>query len=99
MSMPEERPPAPSALWSWAIVVAIALAIAVWGLLYHAFVRDAPRQWDFGALEDTPARSAYSTTQPSLRRVPPQQLPLPPKAAKGPPSAPPAPAENKGGIQ
>jgi len=83
MSEPEEEQPAAGARWGWAIAIAITLALLVWGLAHYAFVRDAPREWDFGALDDTPARSVYSTTQPPKSGAPPQQLPLLPKAQGG----------------
>ncbi len=98
MTEPEEDRSAAGARWGWVIAVGIALGLIAWGLAHYAFVRDAPREWNFGELEDTPARSAYSTTQPSMSPPPPRQLPVPPKAAKKPPTAPPAPGDQEGGT-
>jgi hypothetical protein len=64
--------------WGWAIIVALCLALIGWGLANYALVKDAPRQWDYGALPQTPASSIYSTTEPPAKAPPQRQIaPLP----------------------
>ncbi len=96
MSEPQENDSAAGARWGWAIAIAIALALLAWGLANYAFVRDAPREWNFGALDDTPARSIYSTTEPARSPQPPAQFPLPPEAQKKVSSPAPPSSERKG---
>ena len=67
--------------WGWAIIVAQCLALIGWGLANYALVKDAPRQWDYGALPQTPASSVYTTTQPPAA-VPPQRQMAPLPGAK-----------------
>ena len=76
--MEPERPESHSSLWSWIILLLICAAIIGWGFLQYAFVRDAPREWDYGVLPDAPGQSIYSTAEPAEgRKVPPQIAPLP----------------------
>jgi len=71
----ESRKPPRSGWW---IVVVICASLAAWGLVQYATIRDAPRQWDFGALPDVPGQSIYSTSQPAQPKpAPPQMQPLP----------------------
>jgi hypothetical protein len=69
-----------SALWSWLLIIAFSAAIMCYGLLVYSIIPDAPRQWDFGQLPDTPAESIYSTEEPSPFALPRQQLPRLPEA-------------------
>ena len=65
-------------LWGWVAIVALCLALIGWGLANYALVKDAPRQWDYGALPQTPASSIYSTTEPPAKAPPRRQIaPLP----------------------
>jgi hypothetical protein len=64
--------------WSWVIVLAICAALVGWGLVNYCLVQDRPRQWDFGALPDTPSESPYSTSEPVTTPETPRQIaPLP----------------------
>jgi hypothetical protein len=62
----------------WWTVVPICACLAAWGLIQYVTIRDAPRQWDFGALPDAPGQSIYSSSRPAQPKVaPPQMQPLP----------------------
>lgn len=50
--------------WSWATVFAISGGLLTWATIMMVFVEQAPREWDFGNLEFTPAKSVYSTNNP-----------------------------------
>ena len=53
-----------SALRSWLVVVGIAVAFLVWGLLVYVSVGDkGVPNWNFGVVEDIPGQSPYSTHQ------------------------------------
>jgi len=66
------------AFWGWVIIVVICLALIGWGLANYALVRNAPRQWDYGALPEPPAGSVYTTSQPPAGTPPQRQIaPLP----------------------
>ena len=70
-----------SAPWGWLIIIAFSAAIIGYGLLVYRIIPDAPRQWDFGQLPDTPAESIYSTEEPKEPSgEPPRQLPRLPEA-------------------
>jgi hypothetical protein len=50
---------------SWAIILALALLFIVWGLFIFLTVGDkGPPAWDFGAVQDIPGQSSYSTHPP-----------------------------------
>ncbi|MBE3070153.1 MAG: hypothetical protein IMZ66_07935 [Planctomycetes bacterium] len=71
---------------AWAIIIAFAAAIVVWGLLNYVLIPDAPRRWDFGQLPDTPGESVYSAAPPPPAGPPPQIPTLPeaqPKSDRG----------------
>jgi hypothetical protein len=76
-----------SALWSWLLIIAFSAAIAGYGWLVYSIIPDAPRQWDFGQLPDTPAESIYSTEEPSPSVLPKRQLPKLPEALPEKPKA------------
>ena len=64
----------------WLILVAACAVLIGWGLVIFSSVRDAPRQWDFGALPDVPGESIYSiqSVPPPLGGTPPRMMaPLP----------------------
>jgi hypothetical protein len=49
---------------SWLVPCAIAALFLVWGLIIFFLVGDkGPAAWDFGAIEDIPGQSPYSTEQ------------------------------------
>ncbi len=65
------------ALWGWVLIVVLCLILVGWGLFSYAVVRDAPRQWDYGALPEPPAASVYTTSGPSAGAPQRQIAPLP----------------------
>ena len=65
-----ELPP----LWGWVIIILFSASIMGFGWLVYLLVPDAPRQWDFGQLPDTPAESAYSTEEPNISGKPQRQV-------------------------
>ena len=91
----------------WWTVLLICACLAAWGLVQYVTIRDAPRQWDFGALPDAPGQSIYSSSRPAQPAVVPPQMPPLPEAQTQPdrpgpspgtkpaPPAPPAGAESR----
>ena len=63
-----------SAPWGWLFIILFSAAIVGYGWLVYCIIPDAPRQWDFGQLPDTPAESIYSTEEPKTSVSPPRQL-------------------------
>jgi hypothetical protein len=59
---------------SWLILVVFTAAVISWGMWMMMTVRDAPREWDMGALPETPASSEYSSIEPPQTQNPPRQL-------------------------
>jgi len=76
---PSQETEAARRRWAgWLIVLLVAAAIVVWGLLNFVLVRDAPRTWHFGTLPSAPSESVYSThALPESASPPPQISPLP----------------------
>jgi len=71
----EKEIPSP---WEWVIVILFSAAIMGFGWMVYLLIPDAPRQWDFGQLPDTPAEQIYSTREPDLAQKSPRQIaPLP----------------------
>ncbi len=58
-------------VFSWAVVAALSLGVLLWGLVIFWVVGDrkAPA-WDFGAVQDVPGESPYSTWTPSSKEFP-----------------------------
>lgn len=53
-----------SRLRTWALLLAVAAAIVLWGLLVFFVLGDrGPGPWDFGQVEDVPGESPYSTAR------------------------------------
>jgi hypothetical protein len=51
-----------STLKDWLVPIAIAVLFVVWGLLIFFLVGNKGQPpWDFGAVEDIPGQSPYST--------------------------------------
>jgi len=73
----DQKLPSP---WEWVIIVAFSASIMGFGWLVYLAIPDAPRQWDFGQLPDTPAEYIYSTDQPDLSKKPARQIPRLPEA-------------------
>ncbi len=73
----EENKPFP--WWiGWAFVILLSCSVIAWGLLNYVLVQDAPRQWEFGQLPQTPGESEYSSNQaPQPASAPAQLIPLP----------------------
>ena len=94
----EEHREIPQAL-SWALLVLLTACVVSWCMFIMMMVEDRPREWDFGALQDVPAQSVYSTqsgrastpgTPPFDPKNPPQQMPKLPEAKRSL-SSPPSP--------
>jgi len=67
-----------SAPWGWLLLVLLCLALLGWGLVNYAAVRNGQRQWDYGALPETPASSEFTTSEPSPLTTTERQIaPLP----------------------
>lgn len=65
---------------AWAILIVLAAAIIAWGLWVYRSVPDSPRVHDYGALNDAPGQSIYSSdTTPEGTNVP-AQIQTPPEA-------------------
>jgi hypothetical protein len=70
-----------TALRSWLVVLGMALAFLMWGLLVYRTVGDkGSPDWDFGVIQDIPGQSPYSTYQ--TKRLP-NLAPLPESTARG----------------
>jgi len=65
---------------SWAIVIVFSLGVLGWGLANFLFIRDRPREWDFGALRDVPGQSIYSVDRTPAGTHAALQLPALPEA-------------------
>jgi hypothetical protein len=67
-----------SNFWGWVILISFAATILISGMIFHMSIKEVPREWDFGALPDTPAKSIYSTREPrETNSVQLQITPLP----------------------
>jgi hypothetical protein len=75
------------AAWGWVIIILFSAAIMGYGWLVYSIIPDAPRQWDFGQLPDTPAESIYSTEEPKPSMRPRRQLTRLPEAQPDRPAA------------
>jgi hypothetical protein len=58
----------------WLILIAFTIAVISWGMWMMMTVGEAPRDWDMGALPDTPASSPYGSVEPAYGATPPRQL-------------------------
>jgi hypothetical protein len=62
----------------WVLLFIFSALVWGWGMFIHMMVPESPREWDFGAIPDTPGISIYSTKAPVLEKHPPLQFePLP----------------------
>jgi hypothetical protein len=62
MDGPVAEPKTSSRLKDWLVPIAIAALFLVWGLLIFFLVGNKGQPpWDFGAVEDIPGQSPYST--------------------------------------
>jgi hypothetical protein len=74
----EENLEVKSSITGWLILILFSVLILGWGMFIMMCVPKVPRDWDFGALPDTPGISAYSTKAPVIEKQPPRQFaPLP----------------------
>jgi hypothetical protein len=63
---------------SWIFLALFSVFILGWGMILMCMVSDAPREWDFGVLPDTPGESIYSTVTVAPSSKPAIQVaPLP----------------------
>lgn len=49
---------------SWIFVITLSGSLLAWAMVMMTFVEDVPREWKFGNIEFTPAKSEYSTNNP-----------------------------------
>ncbi len=62
---------------SWIVVFAISWSLLAWAMTMMTFVKTPPREWDFGTIEFTPAKSEYSTHNPDKKTDKKMIEPLP----------------------
>jgi len=63
--------------WGWLLVILASAAVIALGMWVHAIIPERAREWDYGALPQTPAASVYSTQPASGVESPLQMAPLP----------------------
>ena len=73
-----------SAAKAWLILVLLSLLLVGWGLFNYFLIGQPPRQWDTGALPDTPAKSIYTSQRPPPQPTTPPQIPRLPGATTTP---------------
>lgn len=54
-----------STLGSWLFVLLLSGGLIGWAMFMMSIIKDVPREWDYGTLPFTPAKSVYSTERPS----------------------------------
>ena len=62
---------------SWIVVFAISGSLLGWAMTMMTLVKTPPREWDFGTIEFTPAKSEYSTHKPEEKTGEKLVAPLP----------------------
>lgn len=62
---------------SWLVIFIISGSLLAWAMIMMTFVKDAPRKWDFGNIEFTPAKSVYSTNNDVQEAIEKMITPLP----------------------
>ncbi len=62
---------------SWFVVFAISGTLLAWAMTMMTLVESVPREWEFGNIEFTPAKSEYSTHNPDAKTDENQIAPLP----------------------
>jgi hypothetical protein len=65
-------------IWTWLAILLMAVVTLGWGMATHMALPDAPRQWDFGQVPDTPGQSIYATHRPPPKEPVPPQIQFPP---------------------
>ncbi len=53
--------------WSKAFPVILSAGLLSWAMTLMMLIPDVPREWDFGNLEFTPAKSVYSSFDPGQK--------------------------------
>jgi hypothetical protein len=53
-----------STLGSWLFIVLLSGGLIGWAMTMKSVIRDVPREWDYGTVPFTPAKSVYSTEVP-----------------------------------
>jgi hypothetical protein len=72
--------------WDWALMLLLCLSLIGWAFFNYLLVRNAPRQWDYGAVPEAPASSIYTTNRPPAEPSPQNQIePLPNRRPLPPP--------------
>jgi hypothetical protein len=72
---------------SWALLVLLTIGVVSWCMFLMMMVMDAPREWDFGAFQDVPGQSIFSTrpgVPPFDPKNTPLQMPKLPEAKRSP---------------
>lgn len=54
-----------STLGSWLFVLLLSGGLIGWAMFMMSIIKDVPREWDYGTLPFTPAKSVYSTERHS----------------------------------
>ena len=65
---------------AWIIIIILSVSIMSGAMMLMFIIPDVDREWDFGALPQTPGESIYSTQEPEdyeAENVPLQIEPLP----------------------
>jgi len=62
---------------SWLFIFGLVFFLIVMMSSMMLLVKDVPREWDFGNIEFTPAKSKYSTANPEPRTSKKMIAPLP----------------------
>ena len=52
---------------SWLFIILLSGSLLAWAIIMMTFVEDVPREWEFGNIEFTPAKSEYSTNNPDKK--------------------------------
>lgn len=58
----------------WVILLVFTASILGWGMFMMMMIMDAPRHWDHGQLDDTPASSVFSSVEPDTHKPAPLQI-------------------------
>jgi len=49
---------------SWLFIIFLSATLITWAMSLMFLIKAVPREWDYGNLEFTPAKSIYSTNYP-----------------------------------
>jgi len=48
---------------AWAVIISMSVLLITWFMLNMFLIGEQPRTWDYAIVEDTPAKSIYSTNE------------------------------------